>query len=226
MSRSWRILLGICGLLFLAAILFPVFQSGHWDDTRRKQSFCQSNMKQLGLALIQYSQDNDECLPSVETSDSNGWREAVYPFVKSTGVYHCPEDKRDNSKAAPDHLPKSYAANVLCLSSSEKKRTVSDLLPTAILAADTRGFNGEDWSMTDPAFGPDNGRKLYAHFPSHAFYNHPPGRLNVLLADGHVKWVEPMETLAPDNLWTRDNLPFTGKDLANAQAIVKHAESE
>ena len=40
-------------------------------------------------------------------SDSSGWYEAVYPYVKSTGVYRCPEDKRDGSTDAPGHLLKS-----------------------------------------------------------------------------------------------------------------------
>jgi hypothetical protein len=35
-----------------------------------------------------------------------------------------------------------------------------------------------------------------------------------------------MSTLTPINLWTHDNAPFSGQDLQNAQAILKHAEQE
>lgn len=62
--------------------------------------------------------------------------------------------------------------------------------------------------------------------PRHLFYEHPIGTLNCLFTDGHVKALKPMATLTPVNLWTRDNAPFTGQDLSNAQAILKHAEDE
>lgn len=184
-----------------------------------------SNVKQMGLGLVQYSQDYNELLPPA-ASDSNGWREAVYSYVKSTSVYRCPEDKRDGSKDAPGHLPRSYAVNALCLSVKGKKLTAFSSPATTILAADMRSFDGEDWNMTDAAFLPGTGRKLYAHFPSHAFYDHSPGRLNVLFVDGHVKAMLPMDTLTPTNLWTPDNRLFTGTDSSNAQAILKNAENE
>ncbi len=80
--------------------------------------------------------------------------------------------------------------------------------------------------MVSPAFLPGTGRSLYAHLPLHAFYEHPEGMVNCLFVDGHVKGMKAETTLTPTNLWTRDNAPFTGKDLANAQAILRYAESE
>jgi prepilin-type N-terminal cleavage/methylation domain-containing protein len=43
----------------LAAILFPVFAKAR---EKAKQSTCQSNLKQIGLAMIQYAQDYDDFL--------------------------------------------------------------------------------------------------------------------------------------------------------------------
>lgn len=80
--------------------------------------------------------------------------------------------------------------------------------------------------MVSPAFLPGTGRSLYAHLPLHAFYEHPAGVVNCLFADGHVKGMKVATTLSPVNLWTRDNAPFAGPDLTNAQAILTHAEKE
>ena len=54
----------------LAAILFPVFQKVR-ENARR--AACQSNLKQIGLAMVQYQQDSDERLPDR--------RDLKYPYT-------------------------------------------------------------------------------------------------------------------------------------------------
>jgi prepilin-type processing-associated H-X9-DG protein len=239
MSKFAQVVIGSTGILFLlAVILFPVF-----DHVISKSPIasCQSNIAQLALALVQYSQDSDNTLPSATTADGHGWREAIYPYVQSPGVYRCPDDKRNGSQDSPGNLPKSYDANYLGLDANHRERglfanshqppaslnwkTLADPAQTISLV-DARGGNGEEWNMTSPTFLPSSGRELFAHVPRHLFYEHLVGTLNCLFADGHVKAMQPDATLTPINLWTRDNAPFTGGDLQNAQAILKHAENE
>ena len=107
-----ELLVVIAIIAILAAILFPVFQKVR--ENARKTA-CLSNEKQIGLAMIQYSQDYDEQLVSAwngqgnngpgnagyQASDSTPgntrykWMDMIYPYVKSTQVFHCPDDSGD-----------------------------------------------------------------------------------------------------------------------------------
>lgn len=176
-------------------------------------------MMQLGIALLQYTQENDGTLPSASTSKGHSWREALYPYIKSISVYQCPDDHNILS-ASSQHLPHSYGANVAVMAGE------TYAAPTASIAVtDMRGYDGPEWNMTSPAYLPNTGRKLYAH-ASNRYIFERINVINLLFSDGHVKALEPMETLTPTNLWTPSNAPFTGQDLANAQAILRHAEGE
>ena len=87
-----ELLIVIAIIAILASILFPVFARAR-ENARR--SSCMSNMKQLGLGLLQYTQDYDEKYPTALTDVGNfgiGWGGKIYAYVKSAQVYKCPSD--------------------------------------------------------------------------------------------------------------------------------------
>jgi prepilin-type N-terminal cleavage/methylation domain-containing protein/prepilin-type processing-associated H-X9-DG protein len=98
-----ELLVVIAIIAILAAILFPVFARAR-ENARRAS--CQSNLKQIGLAIMQYSQDYDEKMVFVSNYDQGGvtmtWQDTLNPYTKSYEIFNCPSDarKRDGSHGA------------------------------------------------------------------------------------------------------------------------------
>jgi len=165
-----ELLVVIAIIAILAAILFPVFQKVR-ENARRAS--CQSNLKQLGLAFVQYCQDADENLP-VGYDDGNpgsgefsgmGWAGNIYSFAKSTGVFACPDD---STNAAAGLYKVSYAYNfdisrgkVSCNVTDPPVSALSQFNSPAstILLCETRLTTP---NITDPAKG---GRGAAVHSP-------------------------------------------------------------
>ncbi len=79
-----ELLVVIAIIAILAAILFPVFAQAR---EKARQITCVSNQKQLGLAFLQYIQDNDETFPMDQYYDQYAqpvdWTTAILPYVKN-----------------------------------------------------------------------------------------------------------------------------------------------
>ena len=92
-----ELLVVIAIIAILAAILFPVF--GRARENARRAS-CQSNLKQIGLGILQYAQDFDEKLPYSRPDVGNpddanlSWHLIVQPYVKSVQLFSCPSNSR------------------------------------------------------------------------------------------------------------------------------------
>jgi prepilin-type N-terminal cleavage/methylation domain-containing protein len=61
-----ELLVVIAIIAILAAILFPVFARAR-ENARRAS--CQSNLKQIGLGIMQYTQDYDERMPPTQANN-------------------------------------------------------------------------------------------------------------------------------------------------------------
>lgn len=89
-----ELLVVVAIIALLAAILFPVFARAR-ENARR--SSCQSNMKQIGLGILQYIQDYDDQYPTSGTATFNiggnssvPWSTTTQPYLKSTQILRCP----------------------------------------------------------------------------------------------------------------------------------------
>lgn len=122
-----ELLVVIAIIAILAAILFPVFAQAR--EAARKSS-CSSNLKQIGLGIMQYVQDYDETYPcnwfgglwNTDTLAGRNykWMDAIQPYVKNEGIFNCPSDPntarryvaRERLTANVEGLWGSYATNV------------------------------------------------------------------------------------------------------------------
>jgi prepilin-type N-terminal cleavage/methylation domain-containing protein/prepilin-type processing-associated H-X9-DG protein len=103
-----ELLVVIAIIALLAAILFPVFSRAR-ESARR--SSCQSNLKQIGLGVAQYTQDYDEIMPP-NTAAAGGFPRIIDPYIKSPQIRRCPSDS-NTSVPASNNDTMSYAINMV-----------------------------------------------------------------------------------------------------------------
>jgi prepilin-type N-terminal cleavage/methylation domain-containing protein/prepilin-type processing-associated H-X9-DG protein len=205
-----ELLVVVAIIALLAAILFPVFARAR-ENARRAS--CISNLKQMGLATLMYTQDYDENYPTIwmitaQPTPVAGWGTGVwywpmllYPYTKSTQIYQCPS----SPSTATVPLHSSYGANNFVF----RDPPYDPPLPLAAVAAPATTYMIMDsgdyrqyFSGTPPTivtsgmyYVPGQGdgglscSAVTSTWQSDCKEGRHFGGVNVAFTDGHVKWI-------------------------------------
>lgn len=168
-----ELLVVIAIIAILAAILFPVFARAR-ENARR--TTCISNMKQIGLGLMQYTQDHDEMyvfqstngcyvgIPNIPCTSfatptggamgtGRSFADSLHPYIKNEQVWRCSSSASNGNTAPPNRIPNrvSYHYNG-CLNG--KSMAIFD--EVALTAAFRDPGGGTSWELgyLRPAINP------------------------------------------------------------------------
>jgi len=182
-----ELLVVIAIIAILAAILFPVFSRAR---AKARQTSCLSNVRQIGLALMMYAQDNDETYPVVNHSAGYDWFIPVQPYVKNAQVFRCPAYRADpNTEPASDYVINAFFAHGGSMAAIED---------TAAQIAIAIRRPGCAWPGYHP--WPDDGTSwdnlsAYSMFEGNIATTIHNGGSNYGFADGHAKWMRWEQTI-------------------------------
>jgi prepilin-type N-terminal cleavage/methylation domain-containing protein/prepilin-type processing-associated H-X9-DG protein len=200
-----ELLVVIAIIAILAAILFPVFARAR--EQARKSS-CTSNMKQITLGMLMYTQDYDEMFPAGKPDCSHGpfnaWNQPgqgiddfhmqamfyavlIQPYMKNLQVFRCPSVGDNNFK---DWFSNGQAANAmraLGYKGMDYEWKLSDALAARCgrkmanwATPVNQAMIWENWNTGAPHDGVD-GPGIWT--------GHKDSSINVGFVDGHVKFM-------------------------------------
>jgi prepilin-type N-terminal cleavage/methylation domain-containing protein/prepilin-type processing-associated H-X9-DG protein len=198
-----ELLVVIAIIAILAAILFPVFAKAR---EKARQASCQSNLKQLSLAVMMYAQDYDESMPPAYYYGPNWSPEYAWdftldwsasppavslgllgPYTKSGQINACPSFQAE-SWGRP-HTGFAYNTTYLghgqfeptpqpaSLAAVQRPAETALLCDSALYMGDTLSANNYLRAPSDPA---------HAWIGPHVHFRHA-GAADVAYVDGHVK---------------------------------------
>ena len=200
-----ELLVVIAIIAVIAAILLPVFGAVR---ERGRRTVCQSNLKQIALAMQQYVQDNGGTYPPGARYDGQDcfaqWPKAIFPYVKDVQVFRCPDQPAGNADPVDvNHLLASSTPTPGLSYWYNMIRLTTNVLPppsvsfqrgnheSGLSAPSTIWLNMESfWRDGD---GADHDFRKVTSSCGRGFDGNTrhSGGGNYSYVDGHVKWLTP-----------------------------------
>ena len=219
-----ELLVVIAIIAMLSAILFPAFSRAR--EAARKAA-CMSNLKQIGLGILQYTQDYDQAFPLIDGNGLPTILSVINPYIKSSQLWVCPSQPQ----TSPTTVYPTYGVNIYGINGGNNLRwgtpfnrlnfsTVNPFKTDAMMGMDTIALfcsnrsnnyycNNTPGCATGTATSGQNWDATTGWMQSALFLQQDPdttgvwrhnGTTNLLFTDGHVKAMPP--TMVKVGMWT------------------------
>jgi prepilin-type processing-associated H-X9-DG protein len=193
----WEII-GVFALVAIVmAVAFPFLTPARQPS---RKPYCQNNLKQIGIALIQYNQDFKEYYPpvsltSVSTVTSStssfkkenafGWADALLPYARISQIFQCRDEKKKDSTEPTKNGFTDYWVN----NNAAGKPLTEISIPARTIALGD-GDDGRD--LTDARYNLPSLPIAWIKNQNSPAYRHK-GMANYAFLDGHVKALPSMQ---------------------------------
>ena len=219
-----ELLIVVAIIALLAAILFPAFIRAR---EKARQAACQSNLKQIGLGLLQYAEDYDARLPPAYHDDNPGlqnssWRMDITPYIKSTQLFSCPSNPAGKVDSRETRgFKRSYGVTAadasLLVQGGGSDRGIMNIAgfpavptlpwrladignPSQVIMVTESSDRDVTIDLTNLG-GTSTWKGNCDRFAVNSFWAGHNGRANYLFVDGHVKLLKAVQTGTPINMW-------------------------
>ncbi len=203
-----ELLVVIAIIAILAAILFPVFARAR---DKALQASCLSNVKQITLAILMYTQDYDEVLPRCSTGGVI-WVDAIEPYINNQAILRCPARSHSTVSARG-----GYGINAPFVGGAGFAPSADACMPLGgveypaqtFVIADSWYIGGSDvlgygcWQCMYPYWTGCTGGQCASGIACGAVGEVHNGGYNWGFIDGHAKWAR-VDSALDGNWWRCD----------------------
>jgi len=192
---------GLVAVVVIGVLLRHMVNIEILEPRRQKEAkyTCLSNLQQIGVAMLQYAQDNNDTLPRAATPNGKeNWMKALLPYVHQSMLFKCPANESGGYSYVFNDAYASNPNGGLTSPSGQSLNSIKKLAQTILIADGTGDFRLH-WELKDGAHPNyvDNHLEIGSVFGRHY---EPLGQVwmpNTLFCDGHVMCDAYMRTFSP-----------------------------